>query len=166
MRTLPILTLTTTALLTLVAPLANAHGPTEHAPRPASQAASIEETAFGREGNASEVSRTITVDMADTMRFSPDRLTVRRGETVRLVARNKGAVLHELVLGTDVALREHAEQMRRFPEMEHGDPYMVHVQPGQKGEILWRFTQAGSFAFACLLPGHFEAGMVGTVVVQ
>jgi uncharacterized cupredoxin-like copper-binding protein len=104
--------------------------------------------------------------MVDTMRFTPADITVKRGETVRIVATNKGHVLHEMVLGTAQELKEHADLMKRFPEMEHDEPHMTHVQPGKSGEIVWQFTKPGEFRFGCLVPGHFEAGMVGTVTVE
>ncbi len=100
------------------------------------------------------------------MRFTPAELVIRRGETVRLIASNRGQVLHEMVLGTPQKLREHAELMRKFPGMEHEEAHMTHVKPGQNGEIVWQFDRPGEFQFACLLPGHFEAGMVGTLVVK
>jgi uncharacterized cupredoxin-like copper-binding protein len=85
---------------------------------------------------------------------------------VRFVAANKGQVLHEMVLGTMDELRAHAELMKKFPGMEHDEPHMAHVAPGKTGEIGWRFTQPGTFYFGCLIPGHFEAGMVGKVMVR
>lgn len=100
------------------------------------------------------------------MRFSPSVVTVRKGETVRLRVANRGKVMHELVIGTPQGLAQHAEQMRKQPHMAHDEPHMVHVKPGRTGEIVWQFTQAGSFQFACLIAGHFEAGMVGQLVVQ
>jgi uncharacterized cupredoxin-like copper-binding protein len=106
------------------------------------------------------------VDMADSMRFTPATLQIQRGQTVRLLIRNKGKLLHELVLGTPQALAEHAELMKKFPAMEHADPNMAHVRPGASGQIVWQFTQAGEFQFACLQPGHYEAGMTGKVVVK
>ena len=104
--------------------------------------------------------------MSDTMRFSPALLTIKKGETVRFIVRNDGKVLHEMVLGTDAELTEHADLMRRFPTMKHDEPHMVHVEPGQSGSFTWTFDRAGEFRFACLIPGHFQAGMVGTVVVR
>ena len=129
-------------------------------------ASKIEDTAFGREGNPAKAIRTIRIDMADTMRFTPADITVKRGETVKLVATNKGQVLHEMVLGTADELKKHAELMKKFPGMEHNEPHMTHVKPGATGEIVWQFTKAGVFQFACLVPGHFEAGMVGKVTVK
>ena len=123
-------------------------------------------TVFGREGDPKKVSRTIRIDMADTMRFTPAAITIKRGQTVKLIAMNKGRLLHEMVLGTPEELKTHAEMMKRFPDMEHEEAHITHVKPGKTGAIIWQFTKAGEFQFACLVPGHFEAGMVGTVIVK
>ncbi len=113
-----------------------------------------------------KVSRTVVVEMSDQMRFSPEALVVKRNETVRFVVRNRGTVMHEMVIGTPEELAEHAALMKRFPDMEHDAPHMAHVKPGASGEIVWNFNRAGTFEFACLAPGHFEAGMIGRVVVR
>jgi uncharacterized cupredoxin-like copper-binding protein len=126
----------------------------------------LAQTAFGRTGDPKNVARTIRVTMRDTMRFEPAQIVVRQGDTVRFVVANAGKVLHELVIGTDKELAEHAELMKKHPGMEHDEPYMAHVAAGKKGEVIWQFTEAGTFKFACLIPGHFEAGMVGTIVVE
>jgi len=149
----------------MVAGGALAHGDEEHAARKF-DASKVEPTAFGQEGNPKKVARTINVDMTDNMRFTPSNVTVKRGETVKFVVHNDGRVLHEMVLGTKEAIAEHAELMKRFPEMEHADANMAHVKPGKAGEIIWQFTKPGDFEFACLQPGHFEAGMVGKVTVK
>jgi len=99
------------------------------------------------------------------MRFAPDTLTVQEGEAVRFVVRNSGRMLHELVIGTPDELAKHAAMMVKFPDMEHDEAYMVHVDPGKTGEIVWHFNRAGSFEFACLIAGHYEAGMRGTITV-
>ena len=143
-----------------------AHGAEHKASAYKYDAGKVEVTAFGREGNPTKVSRTIQVDMADTMRFTPADFAVKRSETIRFVIRNSGRQLHEMVLGTAQALKEHAELMKKFPEMEHADANMAHVKPGATGEIVWQFTNAGQFQFACLLPGHYAAGMVGTLAVK
>lgn len=153
------------ATLALATP-AFAHGDQPHAAQRTYDASKVEDTPFGREGDPKKVARTIHLEMSDTMRFTPAALTVQRGQTVRLKVRNGGKLLHELVIGTPDALKEHAEQMKKFPEMEHAEPHMVHVKPGARGEIVWQFTQPGQFQFACLIPGHFDAGMVGTVTVK
>ena len=152
---------------TLAAPasIALAHGDTDHAKKGVVKPLSREEHAFGREGNPKKAGRTIRVDMADSMRFTPGELTVRRGETVRFVVINSGKVMHEMVIGTEAELRKHAEQMKKHPTMEHDEPYMAHVKPGAKEEITWTFTKAGTFMYGCLIPGHFEAGMKGAIKV-
>jgi len=128
--------------------------------------AAVEPTSFGRAGDPGKATRTMRISMSDTMRFSPALLTIKKGETVRFIVRNDGKVLHEVVLGTDAELTKHADLMRRFPTMKHDEPHMVHVEPGQSGSFTWTFDRAGEFRFACLIPGHFQAGMVGTVVVR
>jgi uncharacterized cupredoxin-like copper-binding protein len=154
------------AVLTLTIGAALAHGDEEHAATRKFDASKVEPTAFGQEGNPRKVTKTIKVDMSDAMRFTPSDVTVKRGETVKFVVHNDGKVLHEMVLGTKQAIKEHAELMKKFPEMEHADANMAHVKPGKSGGIVWQFTQPGEFEFACLQPGHFEAGMVGRVVVK
>lgn len=124
------------------------------------------EASYGKPGDPAKVSRTVQVDMADTMRYSPATIQVRKGETIRLVAKNSGQVRHEIVLGTIRELREHAALMKKFPEMEHADPNQLSVEPGKTGEMVWQFTKAGTFDFACLQPGHYEAGMRGTVTAK
>lgn len=123
------------------------------------------EKPFGRTGDPKKVTRTIRIGAYDTMRYSPSQITVRQGETVRFVVTNHGKIMHEIVLGTMQELMEHAEVMKKHPTMEHDEPYMVHLAPGKRGEIVWQFTQPGEFYFACLIPGHFEAGMKGSIKV-
>ena len=123
-------------------------------------------TALGEPGDANNVQRTIEVKMSDTMRFDPSSIKVKRGETIKFVLTNNGQLKHEMVLCTINELKEHAALMQKFPDMEHVDPNMVTVNPGETGELVWRFTKAGTFDFACLQPGHFEAGMVGKVAVK
>jgi uncharacterized cupredoxin-like copper-binding protein len=120
---------------------------------------------WGREGDPRKAARTIQVDMADTMRFSPSEVKVKQGETVKFVVTNSGQQMHEMVIGTEEELRKHAELMRKFPDMEHDEPYMAHVAPGTKETITWTFTRPGTFMYGCLVPGHWEAGMKGTLVV-
>jgi len=122
-------------------------------------------TSFGKAADPARAARVIAIEMADTMRFTPSQITVRRGDTVRFVATNRGQVTHEMVLGTMKDLKEHAEHMRHHPGMEHDEPHMLHVAPGKTAEMGWQFTRAGEFHYGCLEPGHFEAGMVGTVKV-
>lgn len=121
--------------------------------------------AIGKPGVATKATRTINVDMTDAMRFTPAGINVKQGETVRFIIKNSGVLKHELVLGTEKELKEHYEVMKQNPEMEHADPNMVTLAPGKSGEIIWQFTKAGKVDFGCLQPGHYDAGMKGTVKV-
>jgi uncharacterized cupredoxin-like copper-binding protein len=141
-----------------------AHGEAMHAGKK-DRSLPVEERAFGREGDPARATRTVRVIMADTMRFTPSSVTIQRGETVKFVVRNNGKVKHEMVIGTMDELKAHAEMMKKHPGMEHDEPYMAHVAPGRTGTIAWQFTKAGEFQFGCLMPGHFEAGMIGQIRV-
>jgi uncharacterized cupredoxin-like copper-binding protein len=121
---------------------------------------------IGRPGSSAEVSRTIDVVMGDNMRFVPEQIEVNAGETVRLFIKNSGKLAHELVIGNLESLQAHAEMMRQMPDMKHAEPNMISLQPGQKGGLIWTFEQAGTVDFACLIPGHMEAGMKGQVRVM
>ena len=154
-------------LLAAVLSLANnvtlAHGDAKHGAKVA--AAKKEQMEWGIAGDAKAARRTINIKMTDQMRFAPDHIEVKQGETVRIALRNEGKMVHEMVIGTKKVLDEHAAQMLKFPEMEHEEPYMAHVAPGKTGEILWTFNRPGDFDFACLIAGHYQAGMVGKIKV-
>ncbi len=96
-----------------------------------------EQTPWGIAGDAKAVQRTLTLRMDDAMRFTPNHIEVREGETVRLQVLNQGQLLHEIVLGTQATLKEHAALMQKFPAMEHDAPYMAHVGAGDQGDIVW-----------------------------
>ena len=157
-----ILLLPSLLALSLAAPPAHAHG----GAHPAKAEAAAEQTAWGIAGTPAEVGRTVTVVMSDAMRFTPDVVSVQQGETVRFVVTNAGRMLHEMVIGTPAELAKHAALMARFPGMQHDEAYLAHVEPGKSGEIVWHFNRAGTFEFACLVAGHYEAGMRGTLIVN
>ena len=138
----------------------------KHDAKKASAPVKKEQKPWGIAGDAKSAKRTIEIAMSDDMRFTPSVLEVKQGETVKFVVRNSGKVMHEMVLGTEPELRKHAELMKKHPGMEHDEPYMAHVQPGKKEEIAWTFTKPGTFMYGCLVPGHWEAGMKGTIVVN
>lgn len=159
MKTILIAATLSVTTLALSVP-AYAHSDTGHSAKEAHV------SAVGQPGKASNVTRTIEVDMTDAMRFDPSEINVKRGETVKFIVKNSGKVKHEIVLGSINELKEHAEMMRKMPQMTHVDENMVSLDPGKTGEMIWHFTSAGKFDFACLQSGHFEAGMKGKVAVK
>jgi uncharacterized cupredoxin-like copper-binding protein len=154
------------AAMLLMIPLgaAYAHGEKAHAKKAGPVVK--EQKEWGIAGDAKSVTRTVEIHMLDTMRFTPDRIEVKQGETIRFVHKNDGKIMHEFVIGTKKELDEHAVLMQKFPNMEHDEPYMAHVAPGKTGEVIWTFNRPGDFDFACLIPGHYQAGMVGKVKVS
>ncbi|MDQ6620673.1 MAG: cupredoxin family protein [Pseudomonadota bacterium] len=142
-----------------------AHGDDSHGENKAAGPVKKEQKEWGIAGEAKASKRTIDIKMLDEMRFAPNVINVRQGETVRLLMSNAGKVQHELVIGTKKDLDEHAALMAKFPNMEHDEPYMSHVAPGKTGEIVWTFNRPGEFDFACLIAGHYQAGMVGKIKV-
>jgi uncharacterized cupredoxin-like copper-binding protein len=125
-----------------------------------------EESEAGMAGDPAKVSRSIEITMDDSMRFTPAQVSVKAGETVRFFVKNSGKVPHEMVIGTTAELQEHAEMMRKMPGMQHADANMVTVAPGKRGGMVWQFTKPGRYEFACLIPGHLEAGMKGVINVE
>jgi uncharacterized cupredoxin-like copper-binding protein len=119
------------------------------------------------------VDRTLQVDMNDTMRFTPDLLQVAAGETLKLVVHNSGKLPHEMVLGSEAALKAHAIEMKQSAGHADGHAHAsgnellaLSVKPGETKEWVIHFDQAQTLQMACLIPGHFEAGMRGQVIVQ
>ncbi len=153
-----------TLVLSLLSLNAVAHDEDQHSAAAVKQDGHA--AALGKPGVAAKVTKTMNVDMSDTMRFTPATISVKPGETVRFIVKNSGKIKHEMVLGSISELKEHAAMMAKFPEMEHSDPNQVTVEPGKTGELIWQFGKAGKFDFACLEPGHFEAGMRGNIIVK
>ena len=122
----------------------------------------------GEPGTPKKPARTVQVTMndGDRMFFNHNHITIRKGEQIRFVLINRGEIDHEFVLGTVAENEKHAKEMEKYPDMEHDDPNAKRLAPTKKGELLWRFTKSGEFEFACLIPGHREAGMIGKVIVK
>lgn len=120
----------------------------------------------GKPGDPAKVDRTIDITMDDNMRYTPSSISVNTGETVRFFVKNNGKMNHEMVIGSMDELKEHAEMMRKMPNMKHVEANMLTLTPGQRGGIVWQFDKAGEVDFACLVPGHMEAGMTGKVDVE
>lgn len=124
------------------------------------------DTMAGKPGDPAQVSRTIDITMDDSMRYTPSEINVKTGETIRFFVKNLGKMSHEMVIGSMDELKEHAEMMRNMPNMKHVEANMITLAPGQRGGLVWQFDKAGTVDFACLVPGHIEAGMSGKVEVE
>ena len=151
--------------LALAAGSALAHNDKHH-PAKANAPVVQEQKDWGIAGLPQRATRTVEFRMGDDMRFTPATLKVKVGETLRLRVRNDGRLMHEYVIGTPAENAKHAELMVKFPNMEHDEPYMAHVPPGQTRDIVWTFNRAGTFEFACLIAGHYGAGMKGSITVE
>ncbi len=165
-RTLAITLCAASLALPLAVAPAMAHGDGASATHSGKRSIDKEQHAFGREGDPKAARRTIHVDMGDNMRYSPASLEIKEGDTVKFIVTNKGKLMHEMVLGTMAQLKAHGEMMAKHPGMEHEEPWMAHVSPRKNAELVWQFNKPGTFHFGCLLPGHFESGMVGTITVK
>ena len=144
---------------------------------------------FGAPGNPAKADRTIQIIMTDTQ-FSIPALTVKAGETIRFVIRNKGRFLHEFNIGTPHMHADHQKEMIKMFEhgmmtatsmnhqmvgmdhsememkgMTHDDPNSVLVEPGKTAELTWIFRKSDRLEFACNVPGHYQLGMVGEINV-
>lgn len=128
-----------------------------------------EAMAVGEPGKKANATQTIRITMKETedgkMIFTPSTFKVRKGQTVVFAIKNDGELDHEFVLDQEDKIIEHKAAMEKFPEMEHDDPNAIRLEPGKSGEIIWKFTNDGTFKIACLVPGHYDAGMHGDVTV-
>jgi len=143
---------------------------------------------FGKPAKAADADRTVTVVTRDNL-FEPENIAVKAGETVRFVIRNEGAFVHEFNIGTAAMHAAHQKEMMMMVEhgalepdrinrermkmdmgggmtMAHDDPNSVLLEPGQSAEIVWTFTKTADLEFACNVPGHYDAGMVGKLSVR
>lgn len=123
-------------------------------------------SAFGEAADAHMADRTLAVSMFDAFSFEPSEIAVDQGEMIAFEVTNEGEVPHEFVLGDDAFQREHEAEMSDMgSEFPPDEPFAIGVQSGETKTLAWAFTEAGTFEFACHVPGHYLAGMVGTITV-
>ncbi|MCP2022400.1 UNVERIFIED_ORG: putative cupredoxin-like copper-binding protein [Pseudomonas reinekei] len=148
---------------------------------------------FGQPAPAAKATRSVEVLMGD-MSFTPKAIDIKAGETVRFVLVNKGQLLHEFNLGDAAMHARHQQEMLQMQQsgmltptgmkardhgnmagmdhgkmdhgMKHDDPNSVLVEPGKTAELTWTFSKATNLEFACNIPGHYQAGMVGKLTVS
>jgi len=160
LKTLALISFMGTALL--AAPAYSGEGPAGHHHHGESYSA-------GEPGNPKKPARVVHVTMGESdgkMTFTPAKVEVKKGEQVKFVLRNNGELEHEFILASTADNLKHAEEMKKNPDMEHDDPNGKRLAPKKTNEIVWKFSKAGTFEYSCLIPGHREAGMTGTVVVK
>ncbi len=124
---------------------------------------------YGEPGDPKKPARTIQITMRESdgkMVFIPNKIDIRKGEQVKFAIRNNGELDHEIVVGTLDGNLKHMAEMMKNPDMEHDDPNAKRLAPKKTGEIVWKFTKTGEFDFSCLIPGHRESGMTGTIIVK
>lgn len=119
----------------------------------------------GEPGDPKKPAREIVVSMTE-MDYSPAVIEVKRGEQIRFVIRNAGTEAHEFLLATTAENLKHGEAMKKNPDMEHDEPNGLRLAAKKSGEILWKFSKAGTFEYSCLIPMHREMGMTGKVIVK
>ena len=163
MRVIPLLLI---AALAAPAPAVAATAANEKAQAKARKKSRAVEQPYGREGDARKVRRVVRIEMSDTMQFFPSELRVKRGDTVRFDLRNGGELPHQMVIGTMDELKKLAPVVKKDDEVEYLGVRGVQVAPGETGRLVWQFTRPGEFHYACLVDGHFDAGMIGTIVVR
>ncbi|WP_415453988.1 plastocyanin/azurin family copper-binding protein [Azorhizobium caulinodans] len=128
-----------------------------------------DDRAYGEPGDPKKPARTVQITMREAdgkMVFIPNKIDIRKGEQVKFAIRNNGELDHEIVVGTLDENLKHMAEMMKNPDMEHDDPNAKRLAPKKTGDIVWKFTKAGEFDFSCLIPGHREAGMSGTIIVK
>ncbi|MDY7106754.1 MAG: plastocyanin/azurin family copper-binding protein [Actinomycetota bacterium] len=141
--------------------------PPERPPPPASTPTGDEETfAFGGPAEASEADRVVEIEMNDQLVFVPDEVEVTPGETITFRVHNVGNLAHDFTLGDEAVQAEHDEEMAEMAgEMaEHDEGNAIEVAAGETGEMTWHFTHVEGVLYGCHVPGHYAAGMRGTLV--
>lgn len=120
---------------------------------------------FGHPGQAANVTRTIKM-LATDIEFTPKAITVRKGETVKFEIVNHGKLEHEFVLGDSAEQIDHDKEMAAMPGMKMDHINGVGVPSGESARLVWTFTKSGTLQYACHVPGHFVAGMVGKLTIK
>ena len=122
----------------------------------------------GTPATAADADRRVEVTATDDLAYEPPTIEVTAGETITFVVTNTGEVEHEFVLGSEAEQVEHAAEMAEMEPgaMEHDEANAVAVEPGETAELTWHFPAAGELQYACHEPGHFEGGMIGTIVIE
>ena len=141
--------------------------------------------AIGEKGKISEVSRVIQINMYDNY-YEPDKIEVKKDETIKFVVKNLGELVHEFNIATKMMHLEHQPEMmtlveneiilsdkidkqkmiemvKKNPSMSHTHSNSVLLSPGESDNLIWKFTNSVKLEAACNVPGHYEAGMIAEI---
>ena len=122
---------------------------------------------YGEAAEVADATRTIEIEASDEMAYEPGSISVTSGEIVLFVIHNSGQIGHEFSVGDEPAQVEYAREMKAMADMgPHDHPYGVWLDPGETREFAWRFGEPGEVLYGCHAPGHYESGMVGSIVVE
>jgi uncharacterized cupredoxin-like copper-binding protein len=105
--------------------------------------------------------RTVNIEMRD-IRFDPDRVEVKTGETVEFVFRNTGQAEHEAVIGDETVQESHEGDGSGGHAGGHKgseDAPRVVLSPGRTGKLSYTFDKPGHLFIGCHVPNHWDAGM-------
>ena len=140
---------------------------------------------IGEKGKIAEATRTITVKMYDNY-FEPAQINIKKDETIKFIVLNVGELVHEFNIATkemhikhqpemmmmveneillsDRVDKEKMKQMaKKNPSMSHSHSNSVLLSPGEKGELVWKFSNKSKLEAACNVPGHYEVGMIAKI---
>ena len=141
---------------------------------------------IGQKGNVAEVDRVIEVKMYDNY-FEPNKINIKKGETVRFIIHNFGTLVHEFNIATKKMHLKHQPEMLKMVEneillgdkidfekmkeiakidhsMAHSHSNSILLEPNMSGEIIWKFNTDTILEVACNIPGHYESGMVAKLI--
>ena len=141
--------------------------------------------AIGEKGKEANVDRVITVLMYDNY-YEPNQIKVKKNETIKFLVQNKGELVHEFNIATREMHQKHQTEMMKMveneillvdkidkkkmkeiskknPAMAHSHSNSVLLSPGEKGQIIWKFSNFVDIEAACNVPGHYDVGMIAKI---
>ena len=140
---------------------------------------------IGVKGSEESVDRVIKVSMYDNY-YKPNKFKIKKNETIKFEVENKGELVHEFNIATkEMHLKHQPEMMmmveheillankidkKKMMEMSKKNPAMAHshsnsvlLSPGQKTELIWKFSNSVDIEAACNVPGHYDVGMIAKI---
>jgi len=130
--------------------------------------ATVATSALGSPGDPARATRTVEVRAGDDLDFQPDQVQVKAGETITFKVMNVSKLAHDFTLGDDAAQSAHEKEMRSASGSMKmaSDANAIDVAPGETKQLTWTFAKAGTTLYGCHEPGHYAAGMKGTIAAS